>query len=108
MNALKTLTATGPDWILGTTAEGQLISYNISGAGSWKRYQLRDSTWQIFDHLLSPGGGVYYGHHRDNSMRHYLDINPCDGRNDDLTGQGTVDADGWIQTLLSAQPATVT
>jgi hypothetical protein len=105
---LKTLTATGPDWILGTTAEGQLLSYNISGAGSWKRYQLRDSTWQIFDHLLSPGGGVYYGHNRDNSMRHYLDVNPYDGRDDDLTGQGTVDAGGWVQTLLSAQPATVT
>ncbi|MGP3961969.1 hypothetical protein ACTWPT_38880 [Nonomuraea sp. 3N208] len=41
-------------------------------------------------------------------MRDYLDINPYDGRNDDLTGQGTVDAAGWVQTLLSAQPSTVT
>ncbi|MGN9838334.1 alginate lyase family protein [Nonomuraea sp. H19] len=104
---LKTLTATGPDWILGTTAEGQLISYNISGPGSVKRYQLRDSTWQAMDHLLSPGGGVYYGHSRDNSMHRYLDINPYDGRAGDLTGQGTVDASGWAQVLLSAQPATV-
>ncbi|MFG6199691.1 alginate lyase family protein [Nonomuraea sp. JJY05] len=105
---LKTLTATGADWILGTTAGGQLISYNISGAGSWKRYQLRDSTWQGFDHLLSPGGGVYYGHHPNGSVHRYLDINPYDGRKDDLIGQGTVDTEGWVQTLLSAQPATVT
>jgi hypothetical protein len=105
---LKTLTATGDNWILGTTAGGQLISYNISGAGSWKRYQLRDSTWQNLDHLLSPGGGVYFGHHRENSMHHYRDVNPYDGRGDDLTGRGTVDVGGWVQTLLSAQPGTVT
>ncbi|WP_201762127.1 MULTISPECIES: hypothetical protein [Nonomuraea] len=105
---LKTLTATGPDWILGTTTGGQLLSYRISGAGSWKRYQLRDTTWQNFDHLLSPGGGVYYGHHRENSLHRYFDSDPYDGQGGDLTGQGTVDTSGWSQSLLSAQPATVT
>jgi hypothetical protein len=105
---LKTLTATGPDWILGTTTGGQLISYRISGADNWKRYQLRDATWQNFDHLLSPGGGVYYGHRPETSMHRYFDSDPYDGQGDDLTGQGTVDTTGWSQTLLSAQPATVT
>jgi hypothetical protein len=105
---LKTLTATGPDWLLGTTAGGQLISYRVAGAGSWQRHQLRDSTWQGFDHLLSPGGGVYYGHHPAGSLHRYFDADPYDGRDDDLSGQGTVDASGWTQTLLSAQPATVT
>jgi hypothetical protein len=105
---LKTLTATGPDWILGTTTGGQLLSYRISGADNWKRYQLRDATWQNFEHLLSPGGGVYYGHHGENSLHRYFDGNPYDGQGDDLTGQGTVDTSGWSQTLLSAQPATVT
>ncbi|MCG5215404.1 M23 family metallopeptidase [Streptosporangium sp. KLBMP 9127] len=104
---LKTLTATGPDWILGTTANGRLISYRINGAGSSKRYQLRDATWQAFDHLLSPGGGVYYGHNPNGSLARYFDQDPYDGRGNDLGGQAAVDASGWGQTLLSAQPGTV-
>ncbi|MEO3803474.1 M23 family metallopeptidase [Nonomuraea sp. B1E8] len=105
---LKTLTTTGPDWLLGTTTQGELISYQIRGADSWQRHQLRDTTWQVFDHLLSPGGGVYYGHHPDHSMHSYIDSDPYDGRDDDLSKQNTVDTNGWSQTLLSAQPATVT
>lgn len=104
---LKTLTATGPGWILGTTTDGRLISYRINGAGSWQRYQLRDTTWQLIEHLLSPGGGVYYGHWNEGSLFRYDDENPYDGRGDDLRGQGAVDTTGWTQTLLSAQPATV-
>ncbi|WP_345579830.1 alginate lyase family protein [Nonomuraea rosea] len=104
---LKTLTATGPGWILGTTADGKLISYQINGPGSWKRYQLRDATWQVFDHLLSPGGGVYYGHRSDGSLLRYADQNPYDGQGDDLSSQSAVGTEGWTQTLLSAQPATV-
>ena len=105
--ALKTLTTTGPDWILGTTTAGQLISYKINGAGSWQRYQLRDATWQVFDHLLSPGGGVYYGHRPEGSLHGYVDANPYDGRDDDLSSQTPIDTEGWTQTLLSAQPGTV-
>jgi hypothetical protein len=41
-------------------------------------------------------------------LHRYFDGNPYDGQGDDLTGQGTVDTSGWSQTLLSAQPATVT
>jgi hypothetical protein len=69
---------------------------------------LRDATWQVFDHLLSPGGGVYYGHRPEGSLHGYFDANPYDGRDDDLGGQGAIDPDGWTQTLLSAQPGTVT
>lgn len=105
--SLKTLTATGPGWILGTTADGRLISYRIDGPGSYRRYQLRDTTWQVFDHLLSPGGGVYYGHRSAGSLHRYADRNPYDGRDDDLELLGTVDTQGWSQILLSAQPATV-
>ncbi|MCG5214684.1 CHAP domain-containing protein [Streptosporangium sp. KLBMP 9127] len=101
---LKTLTATSQKWILGTTAGGALISYRINGAGSWDRYQLRDTTWQVFDHLLSPGAGVYYGHRPEGSLHGYFDANPYDGRGDDLSGQGAIDTEGWTQTLLSAQP----
>ncbi|HEY7226300.1 MAG TPA: CHAP domain-containing protein [Micromonosporaceae bacterium] len=104
---LKTLTATGADWILGTTTAGQLISYQIRGAGDWDRYELRSTTWQVFDMMLSPGGGVYYAHKPDGSMYWYLDQNPYDGSSADLTSQGAVDASGWSQMLLSAQPATV-
>jgi hypothetical protein len=106
---LKTLTATGPSWILGTTSAGALISYKINGANSWQRYQLRDTTWQVFDHLLSPGGGVYYGHRiAEGSVHSYFDESPLDGQGDDLTGKGVVDAEGWTQLLLSAFPDSVT
>ncbi len=104
---LKTLTATGPDWLLGTTSGGALLSYKISGPGSWKRHELRSSTWQVFDHLLSPGGGVYFGHRPEGSMFRYVDANPYDGNGKDLTGNGVVDERGWTQTLLSAQPNSV-
>ncbi|WP_220040486.1 hypothetical protein, partial [Nonomuraea aridisoli] len=104
---LKTLTATASNWILGTTTAGQLISYRINGTENYTRYQLRDTTWQVFDHLMSPGGGVYYGHRPEGSMHRYLDGNPHDGNGADVAGQGTVDTGGWTQTLLSTQPATV-
>ena len=103
---LKTLTATASNWILGTTSSGLLISYRIDGS-PYTRYQLRDSTWQVFDHLLSPGGGVYYGHHSNGALHRYLDADPHDGDAGDLAGLGTVDTGGWTQTLLSAQPSTV-
>ncbi|GAB1819601.1 M23 family metallopeptidase [Herbidospora sp. RD11066] len=104
---LKTLTATAPNWILGTTTGGELISYKINGAGSWDRYELRSSTWQVFDHLLSPGGGYYLGHHRDGSMTAYGDANPTDGNGSDISSRAQVDSGGWTQTLLSAWPGTV-
>ncbi|MFC4118989.1 hypothetical protein [Nonomuraea zeae] len=105
---LKTLTTTGLGWILGTTAAGALISYKISGADLWRRYQLRDTSWQDLDHLLSPGAGVYYGRKADRSLSRYFDINPYDGQAADVSEQSTVDTAGWAQTLLSAQPGTVT
>ncbi|MET8870095.1 M23 family metallopeptidase [Nonomuraea sp. NPDC004580] len=105
---LKTLTTTGPDWILGTTTNGLLLSYKIKGKDDWDRHQLRDSTWQNFDALLSPGGGVYYGHNPAGALYRYHDGDPYDGKGDDLTAHNTVDATGWAQTLLSAQPGTVT
>ncbi|MFB9476084.1 M23 family metallopeptidase [Nonomuraea salmonea] len=105
---LKTLTTTGPDWILGTTTNGLLLSYKINGKDDWDRHQLRDSTWQNFDALLSPGGGVYYGHNPAGALYRYHDGDPYDGKGDDLTAHNTVDATGWAQTLLSAQPGTVT
>ena len=104
---LKTLTATGQDWLLGTTASGSLISYRIRGAGDWSRYELRSSTWQVFDHPLSAGGGVHFAHHRDGGLLRYLDADPFDGGDADLTSAGAVDAAGWSQVLLSAQPGTV-
>ncbi|GIJ51946.1 hypothetical protein Val02_88320 [Virgisporangium aliadipatigenens] len=104
---LKTLTATGKEWIMGTTSGGALISYRINGPGDTPRFELRSSTWQVFDTLMSPGGGVYFGHKPDGSMYRYIDDEPYDGKSDDLTGEGTVDEGGWTQVLLSAQPRTV-
>ncbi|GIJ51945.1 hypothetical protein Val02_88310 [Virgisporangium aliadipatigenens] len=104
---LKTLTATGQDWILGTTNGGQLISYKINGPNDTPRYELRSTTWQVFDSLFSAGGGIYFGHKPEGSLHRYVDRDPFDGRSDDLVGAGTVDDAGWTQVLLSAQPRTV-
>jgi hypothetical protein len=104
---LKTLTATGADWLLGTTSAGELLSYRIRGAGDWTRYELRSSTWQVFRHLLSAGGGVYFGHNAEGGLLRYTDANPYDGSGADLRGPDTVGAQGWTQVLLSAQPGTV-
>ncbi|MEV4172455.1 CHAP domain-containing protein [Nonomuraea sp. NPDC049709] len=108
---LKTLTTTASNWILGTAYDGRLLAYRINGvltgAEKYTPYQLKDSTWQVFDHLISPGSGIYYGHRPEGSMHHYLDQNPHDGNGADIAGLGTVDDTGWTQTLLSAQPATV-
>jgi hypothetical protein len=101
---LKTLTGAGPDWLIGTTSAGELLSYQITGPGSWTRYELRSTTWQGFSHLVSPGAGTFYGHHPEGSMHRYLDPEPFDGSGSDLQGLGVVDASGWSQILLSASP----
>jgi hypothetical protein len=103
----KTLTTTGPDWILGNHADGRLISYKINGVGQWQRYDLRPSTWQVFDQLTSPGGGVYLAHKPDSSLARYVDANPYDGNGSDISSATTLDTRGWGQILLSAQPGTV-
>ena len=101
---LKTVTATGPDWLLGTTDGGALLSYRINGAGDWDRFELRSSTWQVFDDLLSPGGGLYFGHHRNGGLFFYVDGSPFDGDGGDIRGRAPVDETGWTQSLLSALP----
>ncbi|MGW0823640.1 hypothetical protein [Streptomyces sp. NPDC002845] len=103
---LKTLTSTGPDWLLATTSSGKLLSYRISGAGNWERYELRSSTWQGMDSLVAPGGGAFFGLGSDNGLNRYLDTLPYNGSGSDLSGLGKVDTSGWSQTLLSAQPRT--
>ncbi|MCF2527328.1 tachylectin-related carbohydrate-binding protein [Yinghuangia soli] len=104
---LKTLTSTAPDWILGTTADGQLLTYKINGVGgNWTRHQLRSSTWENMTHLASPGSGVLYGRHNSSGMYHYWDMDPTDGSGTDLIGYANdpVDSAGWSQILLSANP----
>ena len=103
---LKTLTAASPSRILGTTSDGRLLWYKINGAGDWQQYVLRGSTWQVFDMMMSPGKGVYYGHRPDGSLYRYLDRNAGDGDGGDIIGFGAVDTSGWSQVLLSAQPNT--
>ncbi|MEV4172454.1 DUF1906 domain-containing protein [Nonomuraea sp. NPDC049709] len=109
---LKTLTTTASNWILGTAFDGRLLAYRINGVltgtGNYIPYELKDSTWQVFDNLTSPGSGVYFGHRPEGSMHHYLDQSPHDGNGADILGLGTVDDTGWTQILLSAQPATIT
>ncbi|MFI1192634.1 LamG-like jellyroll fold domain-containing protein, partial [Micromonospora sp. NPDC020750] len=107
--ALSTLTSTGPGWIMGTTSAGALLTYKINGPGDWLRYELRSSTWQVMSHLASPGGGVIYGQHSNTSLYRYLDANPYDGVGTDIASFTTdpVDASGWTEVLLAAQPRTL-
>ncbi|NJP35693.1 LamG-like jellyroll fold domain-containing protein [Micromonospora thermarum] len=106
---LDTLTATGPSWILGTTSDGRLMSYKINGPANWLDYTLRSSTWNIMTQLASPGGGVYYGRRTDTGLGRYVDTNPYDGSGSDIVFYPTdpVNASGWNEILLGAQPNTL-
>ncbi|MET7879952.1 M23 family metallopeptidase [Micromonospora sp. DT68] len=101
---LKTMTTTGEDWILGTTSDGRLLSYKISGVGSWTSGELKASTWQGMTNLVSPGAGTYFGRTESGGLFRYTDRNPYDRKGGDLFGMGAVDESGWTQTLLSAAP----
>ncbi len=101
---LKTLTTTGPDWILGTDSDDRLMSYKLNGVGSWESGELKSSTGQDITHLLSPGAGIYYGRTSDGALHRYGDRNPYDNNGSDLYGQGRVTDPGWTEVLLSAQP----
>lgn len=105
---LNTLTATGPNWILGTTSDGTLRSYEINGAGDWDGATLDPDGWG-FTHLMSPGGGIYYARDTSGAMYHYQDVNPYDRNGSDVVYHldDPVDAGGWTQSLLSTQPDTI-
>ncbi|BCY14751.1 hypothetical protein L3i22_098390 [Actinoplanes sp. L3-i22] len=107
---LKTLAGAGDDRIVGTTSDGQLLSYAIPDGGTWVRSQLDDRGWQSFANLLSPGGGLYYGKNPDGAMYWYEDQNPTDGSGSDITYHldDPVASRGWTQNLLSASPETCT
>jgi hypothetical protein len=102
--ALNTLAASGPDWIIGTTASGLLLSYRITGANGWTRYQLATG-WQM-THLLSPGAGLYYARTSAGGLYRYRDAAPFDGSGADIQTftSDPVDASGWNQTHLGAVP----
>lgn len=107
--ALKAFTTTGNNWLLGTTAAGRLISYDIADGGTWRGKDLRAEGWGGVESLLSPGGGAYYAQYPTGAMYHYVDASPYDLNGSDLTYylNDPVDTSGWTQVLLSAQPRTV-
>jgi hypothetical protein len=103
---LKTLSASAPGWIIGTSLTGKLISYQIGGdqPGPWSGHVLRDKDWGSVDRLFSPGGGFYFAQTGE-ALWGYRDVDPTDGNGDDLSGHhDPLQPDGWTQTLLSAQP----
>jgi hypothetical protein len=61
--------------------------------------------WSV-THLTSPGNGLYYARTAAGALNRYLDANPVDGVGTDITSFPTdpVDASGWNQQLISAQP----
>jgi hypothetical protein len=106
--SLKTLTATGPDWILGTTSTGLLRSYQIDAAGGWVGASLATTGWGAYTHLVSPGNGLYYARTSTGGVLRFLDAAPFDGKGTDIQAftSDPVDTAGWAQKLLSAQPFT--
>jgi hypothetical protein len=105
---LKTLTASGQDRLLATSSDGRLIDYAIdSGAAvKWSAHVLESGGWGGFDELTSPGGGLYYGRTSAGGLYWYTDADPLDGSGSDIAyhNDDPVDASGWTQTMLSAQP----
>ena len=105
---LNTLAATASNWLIGTTPAGALLSYKLDSAGGWQGHTLATDHW-YFDAFLSPGNGVYYGKTAGDGLYRYLDSNPFDNTGTDIRGYSDpVDASGWTQVLLSAQPNTIT
>ena len=102
---MRTIAASGDDWMVGITTTGVLRSYHIAADHKWTGATLADR-WSTFDQLVTPGYGLYYGQTRDGAMYRYFDHNPFDLNGSDIEGFGTdpVDTHGWTQTLLSAQP----
>ncbi|GHH88523.1 hypothetical protein GCM10018793_68510 [Streptomyces sulfonofaciens] len=107
---LKALTSTGDDRLLANTADGRLVEYRIDAVGGWNGNLLAAANWSGFDALVSPGAGLYYGVTAAGGMYWYQDLNPDDGSGADITyhTDDPVDASGWTQTLLSAEPETAT
>lgn len=107
---LKALTSTGDDRLLANTADGRLVEYRVNASGAWSGNLLASANWSGFDKLVSPGGGLYYGGTSAGGMYWYQDVNPDDGSGTDIVYHTDypVDASGWTQILLSAEPETVT
>jgi hypothetical protein len=95
-----TLTGADNEWLVGTTVNGELVSYDLNPL---RRFSLRPSTW-TFKNLVSPGGGVYYAQKADGALWHYVDRDPSDGKGTDIGPGRRIDTGGWTQRLLTAQP----
>jgi len=106
---LKTLTTSGEDRLLATSSDGRLLDYAVdsTAATKWSAHVLKPDGWSGFNQLLSPGGGLYFGRTSPGGLYWYTDANPLDGDGSDITyhNDDPVDASGWTQSLLSAQPA---
>lgn len=102
---MRTLAASGDDWLVGISTAGVLRSYRIAADHTWTGATLADR-WSTFDRLISPGYGLYYGQTGDGALYRYLDRNPYDFSGADIQyfGNDPVDTRGWTQVLLSAQP----
>ncbi|MFJ9643729.1 M23 family metallopeptidase [Streptomyces sp. NPDC101206] len=107
---LKTLASSGDDRLIANTSDGRLLEYKIDSSGGWSGAELAASGWSAFEQLVSPGGGLYYGVTGADGMYWYQDLNPTDRSGSDIVyhNDDPVDASGWTQTLLSAQPETAT
>jgi hypothetical protein len=102
---LKTMTATGPGWILGTTSAGTLLSYQITGAGAWAGHTLATTGWGTYTDLLTPGNGLYYARIADGSVTEFADAAPFDGKGTDITNKSPATGlPEWPSKLVSIQP----
>jgi hypothetical protein len=106
---LNTLAATASNWLIGTTPAGALLSYKLDAAGTAQGHKLATDHW-YFNAFLSPGNGLYLGRTAGGGMYRYIDANPFDDTGTDIQSftNTPVDAGGWTQVLLSAQPNTIT
>ncbi|WP_249998391.1 S1 family peptidase [Actinoplanes sp. M2I2] len=109
LGAVQNLTATGPDFVIGSTNAGALRAYRIPRLDAWSSETLTTSSvWAGINTVVSPGRGLYYGRTATGGLLRFSDPTP-----NDLNGAGLVsypndpvDTAGWNTAILAAVPFT--
>jgi trypsin/tachylectin len=101
-----TMAAPTLGYVLGTTADGRLLSYPISREGQWSPAAVLAASGWTYESLVSPGNGDYFVRTSAGALLRFKDADPANGSGSDIKAFPTdpVDTAGWNQIALSAQP----
>jgi hypothetical protein len=92
--------------VLGSTADGRLLSYPITREGQWSSPDVLAASGWTYQSLVSPGNGDYYVQTPAGALLRFKDTDPANGSGSDIRAfpSDPVDTTGWTQIALSAQP----